>query len=123
MPSRKATLAELTIREKIEFARRISEAVPARPALFPSPPFPQIEVETAMTKLAVAYDAVRLARMIVSRKDELLKEAEAELDLLLRQQVDYIESASRGNDDVLRNMGLGGEFATGPGGDKTEQWW
>jgi hypothetical protein len=129
MPSLKITLSELTIREKIEFARRIAEAVPAYPTQFPSPPFPQVEMEAALRALEVAYDGARLARMMAHRKDELLQEAEAALDRVLRQQIDYIESASRGDVGVLRNMGLGSrvsvaaQSASGSGNGHTEQWW
>ena len=129
MTSLKVALSELTVREKIEFARRIAEAVPAYPAQFPSPPFPQVEMEAALHKLAVAYDAARLARMMAHRKDELLQEAEATLDLVLRRQIDYIESESRGDVAVLRNMGLGSRISVGAesadasGVANTEQWW
>jgi hypothetical protein len=127
--SLKVTLSEFTIREKIEFARRIAEAVPAYPSRFPSPPFPQVETEAALHKLEVAYDAARLARMMAHRKDELLQEAETALDLALRQQLDYIESTSCGDITLLRNMGLGSRIsipveatdASGPA--QTEQWW
>jgi hypothetical protein len=131
MPTLKVTLSELTIREKIEFARRLAEAVPAYPTHFPSPPFPQIEVEGALRNLEIAYDAARLARMMARRKDEMLQEAEASLDQVLRQQIDYVESASRGNVSVLRSMGLGSrvgvgagvESAGGPEAGGNEQWW
>jgi hypothetical protein len=128
MASLKVTLSELTVREKIEFSRRIAEAVPAYPAQFPSPPFPQVEVEAALRNLEVAYDAARLARMMARRKDELLQEAEAALDVVLRRQIDYIESASHGDVGVLRNMGLGSRIgvpaeAAGSSAAQGEQWW
>jgi len=127
MPSLKVTLSELTVREKIEFARRLAEAVPAYPARFPSPPFPRVEMEAAVDKLAVAYDAARLAKMRAHREDELLIEAEAALDAALRQQIDYIESASRGDVSLLRNMGLGSRIqvpAETEAAVPTEgQWW
>ena len=124
----KVALSELTIREKVEFARRIAEAVPAYPAQFPSPPFPQVEVEAALRNLEVAYDAARLARMMAHRKDDLLQDAEATLDAVLRRQIDYVEAASRGDVAVLRNLGLGSRItvpvdATDSGPAEAEQWW
>jgi hypothetical protein len=128
MPSLNVTLSELTIREKIEFARRLAVAVPTHQAQFPSPPYPQVEVEAALRTLEVAYDAARLARMMAHRKDELLLEAESALDRVLRQQIDYVESASRGDVGLLRNMGLGSRIAVGVQtadgkSSPTEQWW
>jgi len=129
MPTLNVSLTDLTVREKIEFARRIAEAVPAYPNSFPCPPFPQVEMEAALHGLEVAYDAARLAKMVAHRKDELLQDAEASLDRVLRRQIDYIESASHGDVALLRNLGFGShlhipvEEAGAYPVHQTEQWW
>lgn len=129
MASLNVVLCELTIREKVEFARRLAEAVPAHEAQLPSPPYPQVEMEAALHKLEVAYDAARLARMMAHRKDELLQEAEAALDIVLRQQIDYIQSASRGDVALLRGMGLGSRISLPADSSEpaspvpAEHWW
>lgn len=102
----KLSLSSLSAAEKIQFTRRVAEAMEQHSLYFPDPPFNQDGLNDAAWDLEGALnDAAALETQLGAA--ELAAEArESELDFELNAVGNYVQTVSNGDEKIIRLIGM-----------------
>ena len=101
----KLGLSTMPIPEKIQFARRIVDAMGSNPG-FPTPTPTLPELTEGAHELEDAYNAAQAARQAAKMKTSIQDERSAELDSVLTLLAFYVENSSDGDKAKIESAGF-----------------
>ena len=101
----KLGLSTMPIAEKIQFARRVAEALSANPN-FPSPSPAIGNLEDRTASLELGYNDAQAARQTAKMKTSIQDDRSAELDGVLTLLAFYVENASGGDKAKIESAGF-----------------
>ncbi len=98
-------LSTMPIPEKIQFARRVAEALSTNPN-FPSPSPAIGSLENKTASLELGYNDAQAARQTAKMKTSVQDDGSAELDSVLTLLALYVENASGGDKAKIESAGF-----------------
>jgi hypothetical protein len=106
MSKAKLNLNQMSVADKIQFARRVAAQLDANGGVFNNPPQSFETIYGASSALQLAFNDAQSARQQAIEKTTLQSQAEAALDEVLRQTALYVDSVSAGNAATIELAGL-----------------
>lgn len=101
----KLSLQNLSITEKIEFARQTITAMTGN-ANFPTPNPALAGITTAINAFETAYNDAENTRNIAKSKTAIQHQKEKDLDNLLTQLANYVENTTNGDEAKIKSAGM-----------------
>lgn len=112
----KLNLRELSVPEKVQFARQIVTAMTGN-ANFTTPVPALAAVTTSINATEAAFNKAQTARDDAKTKTGLQNDALKTLDLLLSQLANYVEGTSKGEPVIINSAGMSVRDKAAPVGD------
>jgi len=106
----------MTLPEKIQFARNVASAIDSVYPLFPDPPWVTGDMLDLCSDVESKYNNAQAIRSQAKSLTTIQNDAEAELDLALTQNANYVQSISGGSAEIIGKSGISVKSSPSPVG-------